>query len=234
MNATKLNAPSAVEEQQRLISALSLTLFRRAAWWAMAFVVFSVLVGLRVTQGMDEWFLTTSQSFGWDFLDLVSSFVSLLGDPEITGAVTLWLAFKGWRGRGIKGLAVLLLFFGVAFELAMKYAVPHLGPPAMWRHKQLPSLVHLSTPYSFPSGHMLRSAFLVVYLTNFFPRWRQVGWGFVVLMAITRIYLNEHWTSDVIGGCLLGLAFALVAVAIDPAASKATSQQPAALAKTAS
>lgn len=220
VNAKKPNNYFAIKQHQQLIRTLSPTLLRRAAWWTMAFVVFSVLVGLRVTRGMDEWILTTSQSFGTDWLDLGSSFISLLGDPEITGMVTLWLAFWGWRARGIRGLAALLLFVGVAVELVMKYAVPHAGPPTLWQHRHLPSLIHLSTPYSFPSGHMVRTAFLAVYITSFFPRWRRVGWGFVVLMALTRIYLNEHWTSDVIGGSLLGLTFALVAVAIDPLASR--------------
>lgn len=61
---------------------------------------------------------------------------------------------------------------------------------------------------------MLCVTFLATFLSSSTGRWRTLDWIFVLVMAITRPYLNEHWTSDVMGGFLLGQAFAWMAVAI--------------------
>jgi undecaprenyl-diphosphatase len=50
------------------------------------------------------------------------------------------------------------------------------------------------------------------------PRYRPaamaVAIAYTVSLAWTRVYLNEHWTSDVIGGLLLGLAAVVVVAAV--------------------
>jgi membrane-associated phospholipid phosphatase len=71
--------------------------------------------------------------------------------------------------------------------------------------------------YSFPSGHALNSAlgaavFVLVLLplVRDHPRRRVALWtGAVVIplvTAICRVGLGVHWTSDVVGGLLLGVA----------------------------
>ena len=78
-----------------------------------------------------------------------------------------------------------------------------------------PFRLHLNTPYSFPSGHMLRTTFLVGLFCAHHPRWRRAGWVVLGAMAGTRVYLNAHWLSDVGGGLLLGLSLAAVAAGIE-------------------
>ena len=51
---------------------------------------------------------------------------------------------------------------------------------------------------------MARVAFLVAVL-----RWpADVSAAVVFAMALTRVYLGEHWPSDVVGGWLLGYGIA--------------------------
>jgi len=65
--------------------------------------------------------------------------------------------------------------------------------------------IHSPFASSFPSGHVARFAFLVR-IVDPIPTW-VLGVG-IVVMALTRIYLGEHWLSDTIGGAILGLGVA--------------------------
>jgi undecaprenyl-diphosphatase len=145
-------------------------------------------------------------------LDLAASFFSLLGKFETTGALTLAVSLLGWKRRGMRGLAPTLLFFGVAIEVVLKFLLPHPSLPEGYA-RNVEFLPHLrfSTPYSFPSGHMLRITFLAVYFTANGGLGRVAGWMLVLIMALTRLYLNEHWASDIIGGVCLGLVLAYMA-----------------------
>jgi membrane-associated phospholipid phosphatase len=69
---------------------------------------------------------------------------------------------------------------------------------------------------SFPSGHASGVAAIATLLC--YVAWRRhtkpvlvtvVSALFVALMALSRIYLNQHWTSDVVGGVLIGVALGL-------------------------
>jgi membrane-associated phospholipid phosphatase len=70
------------------------------------------------------------------------------------------------------------------------------------------------TDNSFPSGHVMGSVVFLGALTYLaWQRWNSsktrlsTGGLYVAITALVgfdRIYLNVHWFSDVIGGCLLG------------------------------
>lgn len=74
-------------------------------------------------------------------------------------------------------------------------------------------IVHLD--YSFPSGHTVGSIVLCGLLAYFAWHHWKTNRPRALLIALTvaiismvgfdRIYLNVHWFSDVLGGCLLGL-----------------------------
>ena len=188
----------------------------------LAFLGLCLLIALGATHPIDWWGQSRLASLSTPVRDLTGVLLTLLGEASITGAIAVVLAVRGWRRHREHGLGPLLLFVGVGLEVLLKYVLPQPGPPAAFvRHLHLPSflrlspplLLHVSTPYSFPSGHMLRATFVVALANARKPRWRTLGWLLVLAMAFTRVYCNEHWMSDVGGGALLGWTLAAVATA---------------------
>jgi len=149
------------------------------------------------------------------WLDAAASLLSLAGRPEITAALAVVLAVAWSRRTGARGLAPLLLFLTVGVELALKFVVAHPAPPPeLSRGEHLLPIVRVVTPYAYPSGHLARTAFLAALLWQPLPRWRLALAALLTAMAITRVYLADHWPSDVAGGILLGLALGSFASAL--------------------
>jgi undecaprenyl-diphosphatase len=127
-------------------------------------------------------------------------------------AVAVIVAALAWRRGGIGGAAPLLMFVAVGIEVALKMIVPQPAPEsALSRDLNLFSGPTLDAPFGFPSGHELRTTFLATMATPPRDRWIVASVALVVLMGVTRVYLAQHWPSDVLGGLLLGLVFGLLA-----------------------
>jgi membrane-associated phospholipid phosphatase len=96
------------------------------------------------------------------------------------------------------------------------------------RPRPTANLVHIlqtAMGYSFPSGHVM--AYIAYWGLLFFfgiiifqgrHWWRTalliISAAFVVLIGLSRIYLGDHWASDVLGAYLIGEALLGIAVAI--------------------
>jgi membrane-associated phospholipid phosphatase len=145
--------------------------------------------------------------------DEAASIFVTLGDAEVLIPAVAFVAFVLWRrGDGARAAGVLWLAAGLAavsfIAFALKYMVPHPGPPPEFQRAVVRYGIGVPEPYSFPSGHTMRTTFLVGTTLRQVPAAAGI---LVAAMMMALVYLGDHWTSDVLGGLCLGWMCAEIA-----------------------
>lgn len=140
-----------------------------------------------------------NQGLAHPFLDGLMVAVTVGAMPlAAIGLLFLWLAGKRREGLALLATFILSTLLAVGIQLAIMRPRPvdiRIVQPA-------------SAFPSFPSGHAA-AAFGGALLVSFV--WRRAGPAALlcaVLVSLSRVYLGQHYPSDLVGGAILGMSVA--------------------------
>lgn len=139
-----------------------------------------------------------------DFLDGVIPVVTGLGDSGL-----IWIIFglilvlnKKYRRQGF--LVWIGLLLGVVFgNVIIKNLVARPRPFVVDPSIQL--LIEKPSEFSFPSGHTLSSTIAATILTMTNKKFGIIAIPIAIAIAFSRLYLQVHYPTDILGGVVLGL-----------------------------
>ncbi|XXF77573.1 phosphatase PAP2 family protein [Myxococcaceae bacterium GXIMD 01537] len=193
---------------------------------ALAFIALSDEVREEETRHFDERLLLALRRpddlavpRGPVWLRVAARDFSALGGAPVLALVTvavcgLLALVRHWRSLA---LVVGATLGGTLLNVALKHLFARPRPTVV------PHLTEVASA-SFPSGHAMLSA--IVYLTlgallaqlteHRRLRFYALGWAVLLtlLIGLTRVYLGVHYPTDVLGGWVAGLAWALLAALV--------------------
>lgn len=171
-----------------------------------AYMPFDVSVE-RWIQGV-SWGPLVTVFYWFDWLEGTRQYVAGIG------VIVVVTAFN-WRNAPLMLVAAASTFIYTFTELAIQRPRPSADLVRVLRH---------TGSFSYPSGHMVFFSWVLVLLVVCLlfgraPRFvLGAAWAAAALVLLVaslgRMYLGEHWPSDVIAGLALGLGWTAIAISI--------------------
>ncbi|ETA79577.1 phosphatase PAP2 family protein [Youngiibacter fragilis] len=106
-------------------------------------------------------------------------------------------------------VSIAFLITWISGELILKNAIGRVRP---FMEYGLPVIIKRPESYSFPSGHTAMSFAVAGVFLFTGHRYRKPFLAFAAYVSISRVYLNVHYLTDILGGIVLGLLVSYVTV----------------------
>jgi membrane-associated phospholipid phosphatase len=157
---------------------------------------------------MDLQFVEWVQSFRSNWLDVLFSWITELGDETVFIVITgvfYWTIDKKF------GYRFAMVFLGsVILNDVLKFVIAR---PRPFTQAGVTSVVEPTDGYSMPSGHAQNSTIEALMIHERYGTRRYVRpalTAFVLLVSFSRVYLGQHYLSDIVVGILTAGLFYLV------------------------
>jgi undecaprenyl-diphosphatase len=182
------------------------------------FVMLTILVASHLTSGFDNFISTYFESIQTTgSVDAIMMVITSFGDVFSLVVVATILTLV----RRTRKIGMIFLVAIVVIAILVLYIKPLIGRPIPpYRFKpslQLPnhfvleddSLVPPSRDLSYPSNHIaIATAFAFIIGFGLNRKSRIAGlliWSFPIIIALTKLYILQHYLTDVLSGFILGL-----------------------------
>jgi undecaprenyl-diphosphatase len=154
-----------------------------------------------------------AKPIGPDWIEFALLDLTALGGPTVLGLVVLAVVGFLWLQGRYRTAAVILATSatGDIVNTVMKHAFMRPRPTVVPHLRNAVST-------SFPSGHAMESAIIYLTLGAMLMRVAErrltkaycliVALALTLLVGVSRVYLGVHYPTDVVGGWILGFAWA--------------------------
>jgi len=144
-------------------------------------------------------------------LDPIMMALTSPGRFKIPLLVLVGALFLTQRVRGVVALLVLALTLAVSDQVSAKVIKPIVKRtrPSVVLADSRP-LFGVRRSWSFPSVHAVNFSAAVPIVATVFPAATIPAVVVTALVCLSRIYVGDHWPSDVVGGIALGIGLGLL------------------------
>ncbi len=208
-----------------MLSSVVLVPLRSPTFIALivSFIVLSTMVGLRITDPLDNNTLNTLTSLRTYMLDITMVVITTTADifPVYFSPMLIisFILLVRKRSRRIGAILIIAILVTTLVTLQIKSIIYKERPAYEFNIEGLDYRLEYDAlskaSSSYPSAHAARSAAFALVLSYMLKGKMIKGfnlafilWLYPLLISLSRMYVGEHYLTDVVGGTILGLMVA--------------------------
>ncbi len=180
----------------------------RVFLWSIAIILLCILSCTYADRETALWFHQFEHTRSYGLFGIITLFGDSLGYLVI--GLMLFVVFR--KKNPYRSYWGLFLFSTVAISGLTADLIKFIAGrarPMLYFSEQLYGFAFFQTEKvwtSFPSGHSATAMSVAMLLATLYPRWKFVSLFTGFMIAFSRIFLAQHYISDVIAGSFLGIS----------------------------